>query len=164
MNDRVAVYPGSFDPVTLGHLNILARARKAVDHLIVAVVRNPSKNPMFTIREREKMLRDHIGDDPGITIESFEGLLADYVHDRGAKFIVRGLRAVSDFDYEFQMAVQNRRLAPDVDTLFMMTDEKYFYVSSGMVKEIALLGGDVSHMVSDRVLKRIREEVAKRCD
>ena len=164
MSDRIGVYPGSFDPVTLGHLNILARAREAVDHLIVAVVANPGKNPMFSIEEREEMLRACIGDVPGITIESFEGLLANYLREKEAHFIVRGLRAVSDFDYEFQMAVQNRRLAPDVDTLFMMTDEKYFYVSSGMVKEIALLGGDVSHMVSDLVLDRILEEVAKRCD
>ena len=164
MSDRIGVYPGSFDPVTLGHLNILARAREAVDHLIVAVVANPGKNPMFSIEEREEMLRACIGDVPGITIESFEGLLANYLREKEAHFIVRGLRAVSDFDYEFQMAVQNRHLVPEVDTLFMMTDEKYFYVSSGMVKEIALLGGDVSHMVSDLVLDRILEEVAKRCD
>jgi pantetheine-phosphate adenylyltransferase len=164
MSDRIAVYPGSFDPVTLGHLNILARARKAVDHLIVAVVANPGKNPMFTIQERVEMLRASIGDEPGITVESFEGLLANYLRTKDAAFIVRGLRAVSDFDYEFQMAVQNRHLVPEVDTLFMMTDEKYFYVSSGMVKEIAMLGGDVSHMVTDRVLDRIREEVLERCD
>ncbi len=164
MSDRIAVYPGSFDPVTLGHLNILARAREAVDHLIVAVVANPGKNPMFTLEERVEMLQAHIGDDARITIESFEGLLANYLRTKDAAFIVRGLRAVSDFDYEFQMAVQNRHLVPEVDTLFMMTDENYFYVSSGMVKEIALLGGDVSHMVSDLVQDRIREEVAKRCD
>ena len=163
MSDRIAVYPGSFDPVTLGHLNILARAKKTVDHLVVAVVCNPGKNPMFTIDERVQMLEACIGDVEGITIESFEGLLADYVRAKDAAFIVRGLRAVSDFDYEFQMAVQNRHLVPEVDTLFMMTDEKYFYVSSGMVKEIAMLGGDVSHMVSDLVLDRIREEVQKRC-
>ena len=155
MSGRVAVYPGSFDPVTLGHLNILKRARLAVDHLIVAVVRNPGKSPMFTAQERIDLIRECLGDCEGITLTSFEGLLIDFVRDQGAQFIVRGLRAVSDFDYEFQMAVQNRNLASEVDTLFMMTDERYFYVSSRMVKEIALLDGTVSHMVPERVEEAI---------
>jgi pantetheine-phosphate adenylyltransferase len=162
MTERVAIYPGSFDPVTLGHLNILQRARRAVDHLVVAVVRNPGKNPMFTAQRRMEMLRASIGECDDVSIESFDGLLVDFVRQREAQFIVRGLRAVSDFDYEFQMAVQNRRLAHEVDTLFMMTDEKYFYVSSRMVKEIALLGGSVSHMVTDLVLEALAEEVGPR--
>jgi len=155
MNPRVAVYPGSFDPVTLGHLSIIARAKEALETLIVAVVRNPGKDPMFTIEEREEMLHRLVGDCPGIIIESFEGLLIDYVRDKDAKFIVRGLRAVSDFDYEFQMAVQNRRMEPEVDTLFMMTEAEHFYVSSRMVKEIAMLGGDVAHMVPQEVLDEL---------
>ena len=158
MSGRVAVYPGSFDPVTLGHLNILRRARLAVDHLIVAVVRNPGKSPMFTAQERIDLIRECLGDCEGITLISFEGLLIDFVRDQGAQFIVRGLRAVSDFDYEFQMAVQNRNLASEVDTLFMMTDERYFYVSSRMVKEIALLDGTVSHMVP----KLVEEAIARK--
>lgn len=155
MNPRVAVYPGSFDPVTLGHLSIIARAKAAVDQLIVAVVGNPGKEPMFTIAERKEMLHRLVGDCKGITIESFEGLLIDYVRAKDAKFIVRGLRAVSDFDYEFQMAVQNRRMEPEVDTLFMMTEAKHFYVSSRMVKEISALGGDVAHMVPPLVLTEL---------
>ncbi len=158
----VAIYPGSFDPPTLGHINILHRARRAVDHLVVAVVRNPGKNPMFSPERRMELLRASIGDHDDVSIVSFDGLLVDFVQQRQAQFIVRGLRAVSDFDYEFQMAVQNRRLAPEVDTLFMMTDEKYFYVSSRMVKEIALLGGSVSHMVNDLVLEALAEEVGQR--
>jgi pantetheine-phosphate adenylyltransferase len=158
MNPRVAVYPGSFDPVTLGHLSIIARAKVAVDHLIVAVVRNPGKDAMFTIGEREEMLRHLVGDCEGITIESFEGLLIDYVRAKDAKFIVRGLRAVSDFDYEFQMAVQNRRMEPEVDTLFMMTEAEHFYVSSRMVKEISALGGDVAHMVPLPVLDELERK------
>ena len=158
MSHRVGVYPGSFDPVTLGHLNILRRAALAVDELIVAVVRNPGKSPMFTAAERVEMLRECLGDCDGIRIVSFEGLLIDFVRDQEAQFIVRGLRAVSDFDYEFQMAVQNRNLASEVDTLFMMTDERYFYVSSRMVKEIALLGGTVRHMVPETIEKRLDEK------
>jgi len=161
MTERVAVYPGSFDPVTLGHLDILERAKLAVDHLIVAVVRNPGKNPMFTAQRRMELIHECIGDCPGISVVSFEGLLIDFVRAQNAAFIVRGLRAVSDFDYEFQMAVQNRHLAPEVDTLFMMTDAKYFYVSSRMVKEIATLGGDVSHMVNDIVLDALKKELTK---
>ncbi len=158
MNPRVAVYPGSFDPVTLGHLSIIARAKEALDTLIVAVVRNPGKHPMFSLAEREEMLHRLVGSCPGVVIESFEGLLIDYVRAKDAKFIVRGLRAVSDFDYEFQMAVQNRRMEPEVDTLFMMTEAEHFYVSSRMVKEISLLGGDVSHMVPPEVLAELEKK------
>jgi pantetheine-phosphate adenylyltransferase len=161
MTERVAVYPGSFDPVTLGHLNIIRRAKLAVDQLIVAVVRNPGKSPMFTAEERVEMLGECLGDCEGLTIVSFEGLLIDFVRAQGAHFIVRGLRAVSDFDYEFQMAVQNRNLAAEVDTLFMMTDERYFYVSSRMVKEIAMLDGTVSHMVPETVERLLDKKRGK---
>ena len=162
MTGTIAIYPGSFDPITHGHLNIVERARQAVDHLVIAVVRNPGKSPMFTLDERMEMIQTCLGDCDGVSIETFEGLLIDYVRARGAQFILRGLRAVSDFDYEFQMAVQNRHLAPEVDTLFMMTDKNHFYVSSRMVKEIALLGGDVSHMVPDLVLGELRRKVSPR--
>jgi len=159
MTRRVAVYPGSFDPITLGHLNIIERAKLAVDHLVIAVVSNPGKSPMFTLDERMEMIKTCLGDCSGVSIETFEGLLIDFVRARKAGFILRGLRAVSDFDYEFQMAVQNRHLAPEVDTLFMMTDKNHFYVSSRMVKEISALGGDVSHMVPDLVLEQLRRKV-----
>ena len=161
MTQRVGVYPGSFDPVTFGHLNILERAKLFVDHLIVAVVRNPGKNPMFPAQRRMELIRECIGDCDGVSVVSFDGLLIDFVRSQQADFIVRGLRAVSDFDYEFQMAVQNRHLAPEVDTLFMMTDKNHFYVSSRMVKEIWRLNGDVSHMVNDVVLNALNEEISR---
>jgi pantetheine-phosphate adenylyltransferase len=158
MTHRIAIYPGSFDPITLGHLNIIQRAKSAVDELIVAVVRNPGKDPMFTAAERVEMIETLTCGCPGVTVESFEGLLIHYVRSRGAKFIIRGLRAVSDFEYEFQMAVQNRHLAPEVDTLYMMTEAQHFYVSSRMAKEIAMLDGDVSHMVPELVVQRMRDK------
>ncbi len=158
MSHRIAIYPGSFDPITLGHLNIIGRAKRAVDELIVAVVRNPGKNPMFTAAERVEMIETLTADCSGVRVESFEGLLIHYVRSRGARFIIRGLRAVSDFEYEFQMAVQNRHLAPEVDTLFMMTEAEHFYVSSRMAKEIAMLDGDVSHMVPQLVVERMRDK------
>ncbi len=158
MSNRIAIYPGSFDPVTLGHLNIIKRAAKAVDNLIVAVVRNPGKSPMFTTDERIDQLNRLTSDCPNVTVDSFDGLLIDFVRKRGAGFILRGLRSASDFEYEFQMAVQNRKLAPEVDTLFMMTDAKYFYVSSRMSKEIAMLGGDVAHMVPDMIIRELEQK------
>lgn len=158
MSHRIAIYPGSFDPVTLGHLNIISRAAKAVDQLIVAVVQNPGKSPMFTAEERIQQLITLTADCSNVTVDSFDGLLIDYVRARGAGFILRGLRSASDFEYEFQMAVQNRKLAPEVDTLFMMTDAKYFYVSSRMSKEIATLGGDVAHMVPEMIIRELEKK------
>jgi pantetheine-phosphate adenylyltransferase len=149
--NRTALYPGSFDPVTNGHLDIIHRARALFEHVVVAIAVNPNKQGLFTFEERATLLRSILNGAPGIEVDSFTGLLADYVKRRGARAIVRGLRAVADFEYEFQLGLMNRRLAPEVDTLFLLTDERNFFVSSSLVKEVARHGGDVSGFVPDEV-------------
>ena len=146
MSAQLAVYPGSFDPVTNGHLDIIQRALACFDRVVVAVADNVRKTPMFTVEERKAHLREAIND-PRLEIASFKGLLIDYVQRRGATVVVRGLRALADFEFEFQLAHMNRRLAPGVETLFMMTGERDFFVSSSLVKEVAHFGGDVSALV-----------------
>jgi len=153
---RVAIYPGSFDPPHLGHVNIIHRALAAFDRVVVAVVGNPEKRSMFTAEERIELIRASVGEHPHLEVDQFEGLLIDYVRARQATLVIRGLRAVQDFEYELQMAGMNRKLAPEVDTLFMMTDERWFYVSSRLLKEVAALGGDVSEMVPTPVAERLR--------
>ncbi len=148
---RTAIYPGSFDPVTNGHLDVIKRALKLVDHVVVAIVHNPNKAGFFTPEERADLLYSVLGDETRVEVEAFSGLLVDYVQDKGAATIIRGLRAVADFEYEFQMALMNRRLAPAVDTIFLMTDQDHLYISSSLVKEIVRLGGDVSEFVPDVV-------------
>ena len=152
---RTAIYPGSFDPVTLGHWDIIQRAEKLVDHLVVAVLHNPSKQPAFTVDERVEMLRELAGNHPGITITSFHGLLVDFAKSQGAQFIVRGVRAFSDFEYEFQMALMNRKLAPELETVFLMPKEKYSAVSSRLVREIGGMGGNLSELVPEVLRERI---------
>jgi pantetheine-phosphate adenylyltransferase len=148
---RVAVYPGSFDPVTNGHLDIIRRAAGAFDRLIVAVLRNPRKSALLDLDVRVDVLRSSCADTgidvERVTVQAFEGLTVDFCHASGAAFIVRGLRAISDFETEMQLAHNNRRLAPDVDTVFFMTDVEHGFVSSTMVREIASFGGDVSSMI-----------------
>jgi len=153
---KVAVYPGSFDPITMGHVDIVDRASKMFDTVYVAVIENPGKAAAFSINDRVSMLREALKGNGRVRIDSFNGLLVDYVRKVKASAIVRGLRAVSDFDYEFQMALTNRKMDPDVETIFMMTDYKYSYLSSSLVKEIARLGGDVGTLVPKAVLKRLR--------
>lgn len=153
---RVAVYPGSFDPVTNGHLSIIRRGLQVFDGLVVAVASNVQKAaPLFTSEERVAMLREAVGNDPRVEVDTFSGLLVDYAKRRGAGVVLRGLRAVSDFEYEFQLANMNRKLAPEIDTLFMMTGEDSFYISSRFVREVAMLGGDVSSMVPPHVLRAL---------
>lgn len=147
----IALYPGSFDPVTHGHLNILQRGVLAFDRVIVGVAHNVRKKPLFTPKERVDMLKHAIGDDPRVEVVTFRGLLIDYATECQAEVILRGLRAVSDFEYEFQMAHMNRRLVPEIDTVFMMTGEEHFYVSSNLVREVARFGGDVSAFVPEHV-------------
>ncbi|MCK6530421.1 pantetheine-phosphate adenylyltransferase [Myxococcota bacterium] len=159
---RLAIYPGSFDPPHLGHVNVIARALAAFDRVLVAVVGNPEKRSLFTPAERMEMIRESVGDHPNLDVDQFDGLLVDYVRARGARTIVRGLRAVQDFEFELQMAGMNRKLAPEVDTLFMMTDADWFFVSSRMVREVASLGGDVSQMVAPSVLARLHRRLAER--
>ena len=156
-----AIYPGSFDPVTNGHLDIIRRAAKIADVLIVAVLNNPAKAPMFTVNERVEMLRETTADLPNVRIDSFSGLTVDYAKQAGACFMVRGLRAVTDFDYELQMSQTNRVLAPEVDTVFLATSLKYAYLSSSIVKEVAPFGGDISGFVPESVQTRILDKLLK---
>lgn len=144
---RIAVYPGSFDPITNGHVYILKRSLKIFDRLVVALAENVRKTPLFSIAERSTMICDAVDRDPRIEVDAFQGLLVDYVRQRGATTVIRGLRALADFEYEFQAAHMNRHLAPEIETIFLMTSEESFYVSSSLVKEVALMGGDVSRMV-----------------
>lgn len=142
-----AIYPGSFDPLTNGHVDIIKRGLKAFDHVILAVATNPQKKHVFTHEQRIAMAREVMGDDPRLSFDSFNGLLVDYAKKKGATVILRGLRAVSDFEFELQLANMNRKLMPELDTVFMMTNEENFYVSSRLVREVASFGGDVSAMV-----------------
>jgi len=153
---KIAVYPGSFDPVTSGHLDIIKRAAGIFGKVIVAIIRNPEKKPQFSLPERVKMLKASLSGLKNVSVDSFDGLLVDYAKKKKANIIVRGLRAVSDFDYEFQMALTNRKMAPKIETLFFMTDYKYSYLSSSFVKQIAKLGGDISGLVPEPVAKKLR--------
>ena len=144
---KIAVYPGSFDPVTYGHLDIIDRALKIFDGVIVAVARNSEKNSLFTVPERLKILTDVLADRPEARVDTFEGLLVDYVREREATVIIRGLRAVSDFEFEFQLAQMNRSITREVETLFMMTSVPYSYLSSSIVKEVSSLNGPVDKLV-----------------
>ena len=155
MAERVALYAGSFDPLTNGHLDIVSRARRLADRVVVAILENDTKKPLFTVEERLAMIREIVGDDPAVPVRSFSGLLVDFAKQSGATLIVRGLRAVSDYEYELQMALMNRRLAPTIETVFLMAKEEYSYVSSRLVKEVARLRGDLSGLVPSPVLKRL---------
>lgn len=146
-----AVYAGSFDPITNGHMDIIRRTLKVFDRVIVAVAINESKTPLFTTQERVDLLREIFKHEPNVTVQSFSGLLVDFVRQTGSRTLVRGLRAVSDFEYEFQMAQMNQKLYPEVETLFLMTGQQYFYVSSRVVKEVARFGGDVHDLVPELV-------------
>ncbi len=154
----VAIYPGSFDPVTLGHEDIVQRTLCFADRVIVAVAHTSTqaKRQLFAVEERVRLLEEVFADDERVECTSFAGLLVDFARARGARFMIRGLRAVSDFEYEFQMAQMNRQLGPTVETLFLMPDVSYAFLSSSLVREVAVLGGDVSRFVSPRVARRIR--------
>ena len=153
---RVALYPGSFDPMTNGHLSIIHRGLKTFDALIVAIANNSKKTPLFSVEERKEMILSAIGNDPRVEVASFKGLMVDYARERGISIVLRGLRAVSDFEYEFQLANMNRKLDPTVDTVFMMTGEDYFYISSQLVREVASLGGNLDGLVPDPVVRALR--------
>ncbi|MEW5768392.1 MAG: pantetheine-phosphate adenylyltransferase [bacterium] len=158
----IAVYPGSFDPLTYGHLDIIERALAIFSPLIVAVVDNPNKRPFFSVSERVAMLEEIGGNYPGqVVIKEFSGLLVDFLRREQAAFIIRGLRAVSDFEHEFMMAIMNRKLAPEIDTIFLMTNEEHFYLSSSSVKEVAKLGGDLKGLVPPVVEQKLKEKYGK---
>lgn len=157
----LALYPGSFDPITNGHLNIIERGLRIFDKLVVAIADNVRKTPLFSIEERKEMILSAVGKEPRIEVDSFAGLLVDYADQRKATVILRGLRAISDFEFEFQLAHMNRRLNSNVETMFMMTGEDHFFVSSQLVREIASFGGKVQGLVPPLVEKRIKERFAK---
>lgn len=159
---RIAIYPGSFDPPTNGHLSIIRRGLEVFDGLVVAVAHNPAKSPLFSPEERVELLREAVGGDPRVEFDRFEGLLVDYARRRGVYVVLRGLRAVSDFEYEFQLANMNRKLEPAIDTLFMMTGEDSFYISSRFVREVATLGGNVGGMVPPNVLRKLDERFRRK--
>ena len=157
--DGLALFPASFDPVTNGHLDLVHRAHAVFDELVVAVARNVGKQGTFGIEERLEMLEAAIGSAPGIRITAFDGLLVDYARQIGARVLIRGLRAVSDFEYEFEMALMNRHLYPEIETLFLMTSQKFFYVSSSRLKELVRFGSNVSEFVPPLVAKRLQEKL-----
>jgi len=158
---RTAIYPGSFDPVTLGHWDLVQRAAKLVDRLVVAVLHNPSKSPAFSVEERVAMLEELTTTLPHVEVTSFHGLLVDFAKAQNAQVIVRGVRAFSDFEYEFQMALMNRKLAPELETVFLMPKEKYSAVSSRLVREIGGMGGNLSELVPEVLRERIAHRLGK---
>jgi pantetheine-phosphate adenylyltransferase len=158
---RIALYPGSFDPPTNGHLSIIQRGLKMFDGLIVAVLRNPEKDALFSVEERANLLVQAVDGDKRVTVKVFEGLLVKFAEQEGVNTVLRGLRAVSDFEYEFQMANMNRKLDPEIETLFMMTGEDYFYISSRFVRDVARLGGDVKGLVPANVLAALNKRFGK---
>jgi len=162
MGDRLGIYPGSFDPPTYGHLDLMNRAAKLFDTLVIAVARNNEKNATFSVPERVEMLEIITKDIPNVEVSSFEGLTVDFARERNAIALVRGLRVVSDFEYEITIAVANQKLNPDVDTMCLMPSENFLLVSSKIVREIAHFGGDVSHFVPPEVDERLQQKLGKR--
>jgi pantetheine-phosphate adenylyltransferase len=158
---RIAIYPGSFDPLTNGHLDVVQRAAKLFDRIIIAVAKNESKHPLFTLREREALVKKACAHLPNVQTDSFDGLLVEYAAARKAGAIVRGLRAVSDFEFEFQLALMNRKLDEKIETIFMMPKDTYTFLSSRIVKEIARLGGDVSSFVPAHVQTALRKKLSE---
>jgi len=155
----VAIYPGSFDPITNGHLDLIERASRLVDRLIVSLLRNERKQPLFSVPERLEMLREVTAGHENVEVDFFEGLLVDHAASRNAGLIIRGIRAISDYEYEWQMALMNRRLKPEIETMFLMAGEAHSYVSSHLVKEVIRLGGDISDLVPPAVERRLKDRI-----
>ena len=158
----IAVYPGSFDPITNGHLDVIERGSRICDHLVVAVLRNESKAPLFDVGARIEMLSEAVAPYRNVEIDCFDGLLAHYAVQKGARLILRGIRAISDYEYELQMALMNRRLAPQLETVFLPAGEQYSFVSSKLVKEVISLGGNIAELVPPTVEQRLRERLKVR--
>lgn len=161
MKEKIAIYPGTFDPVTYGHIDLIERAAKIFDKVIVAVASSNSKGVLFSVEERVAMLREAVKSIKNVTIDDFEGLVVDYVKKQSSQVMIRGLRMLSDFEYEFQMALTNRKLAGDIETIFMMPHEDYSYISSKLIKEAASLGADVSKFVPKNAEKALKEKLKK---
>ena len=157
-----AIYPGSFDPITYGHIDVIKRASPMVDRLVVGVLVNNEKKPMFSLEERVSMIRDAVKDIPNVEVKAFTGLTVDFARKEYARFIVRGLRAVTDFEYELQLSHTNKKIAPDVDTVFLMTSLEYTYLSSSLVKEVASYGGDISEFVTEEVARKIHDKLSNK--
>ena len=157
--ERIAIYPGSFDPITNGHVDIIKRGLTLFDRIIIAIMHNPAKTTLFSIQERMDMIKETFIDNPRVEVDAFGGLLVDYAEAKGAKVVLRGMRAVSDFDYEFQLALMNRHLDREVQTVFLMTSLRWLYISSSIVKEAAKFGGDVSLLVPSCVQTRLLEKL-----
>jgi len=158
---NIGVYPGSFDPITNGHLDIIKRASKTFDEVIVGVLVNPDKKGLFEIDERVELIKRATKDIPNVKVESFSGLLVNFMEERNIKVIIKGLRAVSDFEYEFKMALMNKRLNPDMETIFMMTAAEYSFLSSSSVKQVAMFGGCIQGLVPDEIIQDVLERIEK---
>jgi pantetheine-phosphate adenylyltransferase len=156
-----ALYPGTFDPPTNGHVDLIQRGSKLFEHLTVAILNNPGKNPLFTVEERVEMLRECTSALDNVSVATFDGLMVDFARQLGAKAVLRGIRAISDYEHEFQMALMNRRLAPEIETVFLQPAGRYSFVSSRMLKEVFSFGGDVTGLVPPNVLKRLRGRMSK---
>ena len=156
-----ALYPGTFDPPTNGHVDLIQRGAKLFDHLTVAILNNPEKNPLFTVEERVEMLKEVTGTLANVSIATFDGLMVEFARREGASAVLRGIRAISDYEYEFQMALMNRRLAPEIETVFLQPAGRYSFVSSRMLKEVFSFAGDVTGLVPPNVLKRLRGRINK---
>ena len=159
--ERKAVYPGSFDPITNGHVDIIERGLKIFDRIIIAVLENPKKQPLFSTKERVRMIQDIFLDQKRIEVKAFDGLLVDFVRENSATIVIRGLRALSDFEYEFQMTLMNRQLNPDIETLFMMPSISYSFLSSNLVKEVSMLGGSLSGLVPAEVENKLKKSIQR---
>ena len=156
-----ALYPGTFDPPTNGHLDLIERGARLFDHLIVAILSNPRKDPLFTVEERVEMLKESTATLKNVSVATFDGLMVEFARKQGVSAVLRGIRAISDYEYEFQMALMNRRLAPEIETVFLQPAGRYSFVSSRMLKEVFSFGGDVSGLVPPNVLKRLRGRITK---
>jgi len=159
MPESSAIYPGSFDPITNGHVDIIERGLKVFDRIVVAVLKNPKKATLFTTKERVRMIQDLFASKKEVEVRAFDGLLVDFARAQGTNVVIRGLRAISDFEYEFQMALMNRSLAPDIETFFMMPSVHYSFLSSNLVREVAGLGGSVEGLVPGPVARRLRQKL-----
>lgn len=157
--NNIAIYPGTFDPITRGHSDLVERSSRLFDRVIVAMAANPGKTPVFSLEERINLAQTVLGDYDNVEISGFDGLLVDFAREKGANVIIRGLRAVSDFDYEFQLAGMNRKLAPAIETLFLTPSEQYTYISSSLVREVASLGGDVSPFVHEKIVAELSRKL-----